>query len=142
MDADLEQLISLIFATTRKIRAQNDSGEKMSINSYLRIGTLIYICENKDPTMKSLADYLNITPPSVTSLVNGLVKSMQIKRIADKKDKRIARLVITPNGKKTLENGLNKKREKLKEILSRLDNLERKNLINILNKLLKYDGKI
>lgn len=135
MTNDLEQWISLIFATSRMIRRETCHGEKMSLGSYLKIGTLIYISEHKDPTMKEIADFLNIKPPSVTSLVNGLVKSGQIERITDKKDKRIVRLAITSNGKKILADGLNKKREKIKSILSNLDSTDRKNLINILTKL-------
>ncbi|MFA5792292.1 MAG: MarR family transcriptional regulator [Candidatus Gracilibacteria bacterium] len=135
MDSDVKQIISLMFTTGRLIKECGEGIANMSPYSHLQLETLRYVSEEKIPAMKKVANYLCITPPSATSLINGLVKSGQLSRTTDEKDRRMVRLSITPKGQKNLDDGLKEIHENMAKIFSHLDTSERKNLIDILSKL-------
>ncbi len=132
------QTIALIFKTSRLVRERLRKEKKHpDLFSVLRLEALRYIEEKKSPLMKEVADYFCITPPSATSLINSLVKSGAIKRVRDKKDRRIVHLVITLKGRKKLKKGFGEINNNMKKILAQLKISEQKNLIKILEKLSK-----
>ena len=138
---NIEQLISMIFTTSRLIRERAKNREKIDPFSFLQLETLRYVAEKGDPSMKNVADYLYITPPSATSLINSLVKTKQLERIHDKDDRRLVRLVITPKGKTALASGFKKITTRMRRLLSNLDAKEKDNLFKILEKLARANQK-
>lgn len=129
-----DYLISLIF-TTRKIIREEMGGGKINPLSILKLKTLEYVEEKKNPTMRDVAGYLAITASSTTPLIDGLVASGQIKRAYDGRDRRIIRLVVTAKGKKNLKSGYRAMSGRLKKVLKKLNESELRNLANILKKL-------
>jgi len=85
--------------------------------------------------MRDIARYFSITPPSTTSLVGGLVLEGQLRRVSDRDDRRMIRLALTIKGKQTLAQSFKLKALRLREVLAKLDALERKNLATVLEKL-------
>lgn len=98
---------------------------------------LRYVINKKNPTMKDIANYLHITPPSVTVIIEFLNKKGLLKRVADKSDQRIIRIIITPKALKIFNTLKNKKLEIFKKILLRLNNKEKEEFIRILTILNK-----
>ncbi len=134
----INHIISLIFKTNRLIRKRLIKRKKhLDPFSILRFEALRYIVEKKNPLMKEVADYFCITPPSVTSLIDSLVKSGVVKRVYDKNDRRAIRLFITSKGKKEFEKGINKINDNMRKVLRQLNLKELKNLMKILEKLSK-----
>ena len=131
----VEQLISMIFAASRLIQERAQHREKINPFSFLKLETLRYVAEKGDPSMKDVADYLCITPPSATSLINSLVKTKQLERMHDAGDRRLVRLVITPKGKTALATGFKKIMTRMRRLLSKLGAKERNDLFKILEKL-------
>lgn len=133
MNEKIEKIISLIFITRRVLHEQlkNQTGKNFS---FLQIATLRQIREKK-PLMKELSDFLAITPPSATSLVNILVKAKLIKRIADADDRRIVRIEITKNGEIQLKKCQERMTKNMQERLEKLTDKEQKDLIKILTKI-------
>lgn len=138
---NIEQLISMIFTTSRMIRDRAKDREKIDPFSYLQLETLRYVAEKGNPSMKDIADYLCITPPSATSLINGLVKTKQLERVFDKDDRRLIRLAVTAKGRGTLEDGFKKITRRMQAVLSKLNEKERSDLIKILEKLSRAYNK-
>ncbi|NCQ16056.1 winged helix-turn-helix transcriptional regulator [Candidatus Falkowbacteria bacterium] len=132
---NIEQLISMIFATSRLIRERVKDREKINPFSFLRLETLRYVTEKDNPSMKDIADYLCVAPPSATSLINSLVEARQIERSYDKNDRRFVRLVVTPKGKTALASGFKKITTKMRRALSNLNAKERSNLFKILENI-------
>jgi len=132
---NIDQLISLIFTTGRVIKENDKDGEKPDPFSFLRLETLHYIEENKNPTMRDVAEHLCITSPSATSLVDGLVESGQLERLPDTHDRRLVRLLITKKGKENAKIGFKKIRDKIKGVLTKLSSKERDDLVKILKKI-------
>ena len=85
--------------------------------------------------MKEVAGFLNITPPSATSLINIMVKNGVLARREGVGDRRIVWLKITPKGEKILKRGYAQIAGKIKETLSCLSEKEQKALIHILEKI-------
>jgi len=131
---NIEQLISMIFAVSRLIRERAKDREKIDPFSFLRLETLRYVAEKDNPSMKDVADYLCVTPPSATSLINSLVEAGQIERIYDKDDRRFVRLAVTPKGKTALASGFKKITTRMRRLLSNLNAKERSDLFKILEK--------
>jgi len=132
---DIGQLVSMIFTTSRLIRERAKDREKIDPFSFLRLETLRYVAEKDNSSMKDVADYLCVTPPSATSLINSLVEAGQLERIYDKDDRRFVRLAVTQKGKTALASGFKKITTRMRKALNNLDAKERSDLITILEKL-------
>ena len=87
--------------------------------------------------MREVADFLHITPPSTTSLVNALVKDSLVKRIIDEHDRRTVKLHITPAGINLLKNRFKMMVAAVEKSVNSLSEREKKNFIVILNKIAK-----
>jgi len=130
---NIDKLVDLVFTMNRltKDGLENEKG----FPSYIQLQALSFILRQKNPTMKDVAKYLNITPPSTTFLINNLIKFNLVKRVYDKNDKRIIRLNISNKGKKELQAGFAKSRKHLHKKLSLLSTKERQDFISILKKV-------
>jgi len=134
----IDYIISLIFKTDRLIhRRLKREKRRLDPFSVLRLEALRYIAEKKNPSMREVADYFCITPPSVTSLINSLVRSKVVKRVYDENDRRAIRLFITSKGREELKKGINRINNNMRKILRQLNTKELKGLIRILEKLSK-----
>lgn len=133
----IDKITTLIFNVSRKMHfnIKNERPEK-DLWSMVRLEALRFVSENKNPTMRELADYLLITPPSTTTLISPLIKDKMLKRVEDKVDRRKTRLLITAKGKKYFLDSHRKLNEFMKKSLLILDEREQENLIIILEKLL------
>ncbi|MDD4989124.1 MAG: MarR family transcriptional regulator [Candidatus Pacebacteria bacterium] len=117
----------LIIAFRRKMEAMHFT--------FSQIETLRFIFEKKNPTMKNIADYLSISAPSATSMIESLANKKLITRKVDSKDRRTVRIVITPKASKlfTLFRGI--KTKMFAEMLKNLNDNDKKQLTAILKKL-------
>jgi DNA-binding MarR family transcriptional regulator len=55
------------------------------------------------PTLGELASLEQVQPPTMTRLVANLAEAGMVRRVADRKDRRSARVTITPAGERTLD---------------------------------------
>jgi len=132
----ISRIASLIF-TVRNLTHENAVQKNNKNVSFLQLITLRFI-ENKKPTMKEVADYLTITAPSATSLINNLAKDELIKREEQKGDRRIVRIVITQKGEKHLKNGTEYLSQKIRKNMEVLTQKERETLAKILGKIANH----
>ena len=132
-----EKLIQFIFLMRRTFQEKSQKNKHFNFFSLLRLSTLSFIQAKKNPTMKEIASWLKITPPSVTSLIDSFVKPGLIKREADKKDRRIIRLKITQKGKKILRESQRENKTRIKKFISKLSPRDQKDLLRILNNFYK-----
>jgi DNA-binding MarR family transcriptional regulator len=130
---DIDEFIDLIFVINRltKEGLENEKGSP----SYIQLQALSFISNQKNPIIKSVAEHLNITPPSATFLINNLIKLELVNRLHNTQDKRMVHLVISKKGKKELAKSFLKSKKHLYKKLSLLSARERKNFILILKKI-------
>lgn len=134
-------LISLIFNANRMIRENMGKHGSIDPFSMARFKVLTLVFEKSSPTMKEIADSLYITSPSATSMINQLVIGKELKRVLDKKDRRIVRLVITPKGKKTLAVLRKEAAGRMNKIIETLDEKEKNQMANILTKIINSHNR-
>lgn len=105
--------------------------------TFSQMEVLRYVMKNNNPTMKDIANYLHITPPSVTAIIEYLMKNGLIKKEIQKSDHRVVHIKITSKAHKIFSSIKSKKLEIIKMILSRLNNNDQKEFIRILTVLNK-----
>lgn len=87
--------------------------------------------------MQEIAKFLSITPPSATALIDGLIESGMITRVADTSDRRMVRLEVSPQGRKILEKTHKDMMMRTSQVLEKLDPKDIDDLIRIMKKLQK-----
>jgi len=132
----IEQIISLFFTTSRLIYKESiKDKDRPGFFSFLQLEILEHIKENKKSSMKKIASFLSITPPSATSLVDKLVKAGVLRRFFDEKDRRMVLLSLTSKGEVVLNREFKKVSAQMQKTLIKLNSKEQKNLIEIFQKL-------
>ena len=97
-----DELMTLAYQIARQMRKQMGgvSDDKLHDKvSVYQLHAMFHIAKHV-ATMSELAEEMNISLPSATSLVDRLVKSGWVERQADPDDRRIIRLAITDEGRK------------------------------------------
>lgn len=136
MSTKIQELTRLV-RNLKKILPQGEGNSKVDPFTCLRVHVLDYILQNKNIGMNELAKFLSITPPSATSIVNKLVRSGVIARVADRHDRRKVLLVVTAKGKTMLKKGKNHIEEHMGKIFSVLNSQELDQLIHLVKKLVE-----
>jgi DNA-binding MarR family transcriptional regulator len=103
---DVAYVVSLFFAVRRIMRTELAKGKELDPSTWPMIETMKFIADHDKPKMKDIADYLSITAPSATSLVNGLVKSGFVTSDTDRYDRRTSRIMLTTKGKIELKKAI------------------------------------
>jgi DNA-binding MarR family transcriptional regulator len=88
-------------------------------------------------TMKHIADYLKITPPSATEIIAEMEKKGLVKRIDNKKDRRVVFIVLSDVAKKLFVSLSKRKEVILKKMISKLNKKDQKSLERIIRILIK-----
>jgi len=101
------------------------------------IEVLHYVIEKVNPTMKDIAEHLKIKPPSVTTIIEKLCKKKLLKKEIGDKDKRVARVSVTPNIWKVINSIKGQRILILKDMFCRLNDKDKSELIRIINILNK-----
>ena len=137
MDKLTGDLVMLIFSQGQMMREKirRQGHEKICSLSFLHIETLRYIRQEQKITMKQLAEFLHIAAPSATNVIGNLVKHGLIKRIRDRRDKRIVMISLTAKGARMMNDRLSKVEKIMKTSIARLTAPEKRNFIKILRKL-------
>ena len=69
-----------------------------------QVRTLHVLADGAELTMNDLATKLQVSPPTVTGLIRGLVEQGYVTRSNDENDWRVVRVVISEEGRKALSN--------------------------------------
>jgi DNA-binding MarR family transcriptional regulator len=134
MTDNIEEIVSLIFSTRRTLHEQKDAKNENAC-SHLQMMTLLFVKE-QSPVMKSIAEFLKISPPSATALVNNLIKAELVERREQASDRRIVKIVIAKKGSEYLLQHKKMATERMREVLSKLSKEEQNQLIKILKKII------
>jgi DNA-binding MarR family transcriptional regulator len=129
MPANNAKIFSLLFDIGRRMR------EGQQRFSMLHFQTLRYIKEQGRPLMQDVARHLCITPPAATLLIEGLAREGLVRRVLDKRDRRVVRVALSKGGKSFLVRGIRQRMKKLERLFAVLTPKERATLIAILKKI-------
>lgn len=135
MQSQIDQVTSLIITLGRRIKEKN----KAKVHRGFRLSpeqaqVLLFIEDQEVAQMKDVAGHFCITAPSATAIVENLVQAGLIKRMNDKKDRRAVVLEMTKKGKTEVVKARTEITARMKQLLSKLDEKDLKNLVIILKK--------
>lgn len=130
-----KDLISAIMNVGRILKEKIHSSKCLSDFSPAEIEVLTFLRKNKNSTMRAVADYLHIKPPSVTSTIDHLAKRRVVKRAYTVEDRREVRLVVTEKGIKLLQAKQEKIHKAIKKIFNPLSKKDKEVLIKIFEKI-------
>ncbi len=126
----------LLFLFRRNIRESiRKEGLKHEL-TFSQVEVLSFVGPNGKETMKSIADYLKITPPSATVIVAELEKKGLVKRQGNKADRRVIFIVPTEISRK-LFTSLSKRKDAIfKKMITKLNEKDKNNLERIIRILI------
>jgi DNA-binding MarR family transcriptional regulator len=127
------EMIKEIFDIARFI-GSNKSESRLTT---IQLRTIMYISENGLVKPTEIAKYFSITPASVTSQIDNLVKEGWLERVYNKDDKRVIEVKLTGRAKKELPLEIEKLNKQCSWVFETLDKEEEKELLEILKKLNK-----
>jgi DNA-binding MarR family transcriptional regulator len=108
---------------------------KLNAERYSVLVTIQYFGGSAKPS--EVARWLQRSPNSISMLADRMVKAGLIKRVRDRKDRRVVNLTISDKGKVALKPATLAGWEFIQEILSPLSYEDRRTLINLL-KMINY----
>lgn len=130
-----KDLICSIFNAGQVLRERAREESNLTDCSFLHMHTLRYVEENGSANMKEIANFLHITPPSATSVIDSLVKRGFIVRVEDESDRRAIRLRITEIGKKLVHDSFKRMTGMIEKHIDRLTESEKESFLSILHKI-------
>jgi len=129
------KIFEVMFKNSRLLRDKINYSSDITQLSMLQVQTLSLLKKQSNAQMGEVADYFHIELPSATSLLNKLVALHLVKREQDLKDRRLVRVMLTPDGENILKKAMDEKLTHLEHTLSYLTQSEQHELLRLLEKL-------
>jgi DNA-binding MarR family transcriptional regulator len=123
LDACAQELMDTAPQIVQAIRVEMRRGRASNI-SIPQFRTLRFIQRNPDSSLSHLAEHLGLTLPSVSKLVDGLVKQKLVTRKESTADRRKLTLVLTQAGAAIVDSARAGARANLAKKLTALSNAE------------------
>lgn len=130
---NLFYVLPIIHKKLLKIEPQ-DVGPSFNL-SRIQIGILAILNDANGLPISEIANKLLIPKPQMTRLINNLVKSGMTERQPNLQDRRVVKIVLTPNGKTTLTQCEEILKNNIRKRLSYLTEKELEELSQVLTKL-------
>jgi MarR family transcriptional regulator for hemolysin len=119
LDTCTQQLMDTAPQIMQAIRMEMRRG-RGSVISVPQFRTLRFIQKNPDSSLSHLAEHLGLTLPSVSKLVDGLVKQKLITRKASTNDRRKLNLLLTQAGTAIVDSARTGARASLEQKIKKL----------------------
>jgi DNA-binding MarR family transcriptional regulator len=123
MDASVDtiahEVLDIVPAIMRTIRKEMRSRRGADL-SVMQFRALLFIQLNPGASLSAVAEYLDLTPPTVSKMVDGLVANDVVIRGDCSEDRRRVMLTLTAQGQNRLEIARGGTQARLAEILSGL----------------------
>lgn len=108
--------------------------------NHLEVLDLVF--KRKKVPMKEIAKWLNITPPSASSIVDSLVKKKLVKRTTDREDRRITVISLDERAFKMFTSFEQKRNLIFENMFNSLGKEDKNNLARILIKIINNQKQI
>jgi DNA-binding MarR family transcriptional regulator len=108
--------------------------------SHAQAGMLYLLSRRQPSSVKQTADFLGVSKSAVSQLAEPLIENGLLIRLADEKDRRIARLSISAKGSKLMKQLARQKMDGLRAAIGSLDKEEINDLRRLLEKAAASQG--
>jgi len=128
---DWDNILQRIMTSYNDISKSINPKGLLKINlTSAQIKLLTFFSDRDAFTMTELSRNLNVTMPTMTAMVDRLVKSTMIKRERDDVDRRVVTVTLTDAGRKVLKKLIRIRRVEMEKILMNLNDEEMENYLN------------
>ena len=103
--------------------------------------TLMRIYEKKTTRVGILSKEMRVQAPTITGVIDRLLRHGYLKRTHDKKDRRVVNVELTNKGKSLVEHLFSEIKERWYRILIHLSQEERENYLRILRRIVEVLAK-
>ncbi|MFA5431562.1 MAG: MarR family transcriptional regulator [Candidatus Paceibacterota bacterium] len=134
MPEDPDEMIFSFFNIYNIFKKRMRGLPKVNVN-VTEIGALHFINRNSQTTMKELSEFLEISPPSTTALIDKMIKAGILERSFNDNDRRNVIISFTVEGTEMFKKAKIEKIKIWKEIFSCLNGKERHDLCSICKKM-------
>lgn len=101
-----------------------------------QLAIMLAVAEQKTTQATKLSREMKVSAPSITGIVDRLVRTNYIKRMPDKKDRRVVNLMLTEKGKKEINALRDRMSNRWKTILLELGPQDRELYLSLMKKIL------
>ncbi len=133
--AQTRNIVDLSFELSRLMRSAMSQSDPKHASTNLRLQGLTLIRETPHITMKDLSQKLGISASTATVFIDRMVELGWVVRKADKKNRKLVCLSVTPHGKRCLTKNLKERRAILRDSIAQIPLKDQKSLHRILLKL-------
>ena len=103
-----------------------------------QLWVLEYLSRHGSSPMNGLAQFLKISKPAATGLVDRLIAQGLVRREEDKHDRRVVRVRITAKGRRIISNIWKQKRNTLVKVFGQISPSDRTQYITILERVVTH----
>ena len=121
------------------IRYEHDSLRRGTITP-VQFWALDYLSHKGALPMGDFANYLGITKPSATALINRLIVQRLVVRQHDVKDRRIVRIILTAQGRKLAVSIKQQRYNALRSIFGKIAPRDRSEYLRIIKEVVRVLG--
>jgi len=127
-------LLEVVPAVMRAVRGQmrSHSAPDLSVVQFRSLG---FLSRRPGASLSDLTEHIGLSPPSMSKLVQGMVKRGYLRRQVDASDRRKNALAATDKGQKILDAARRATRAYLAELLGELSNKESDDIIRAMELL-------
>ena len=123
LDACAHELMDTAPQIVQTIRVEMRRARDLNI-SIPQFRTLRFVQRNPDSSLSNLAEHLGLTLPSVSKLVDGLVKQKLVTRKTSTTDRRQLTLMLTSSGTSIVDSAIASARSNLAKKMEHISNDE------------------
>lgn len=105
--------------------------------SQTQIFTIMTLDEKAPCSLSELTEKLKVTAPTVTGIIGRLERQKYVKRVHDKKDRRVVKVDLTAKGRRIAKKLRTTVKKKWEMLLSKVSKRDRENYVKILRKIYK-----
>lgn len=134
---EVKRIAESISQMQRKMRVRLSNELSQGEITIPQYHILDYLHEKGEATMREVANYLFVTPPAVTGLVDKLVKMNFVEREFSPVDRRIINISLTTKGKTVISKIKNQFNELFLAIFKKISPEERKSFLEVAEKMEK-----
>jgi len=85
--------------------------------------------------LKELGERMLVQPPSMTNVIEGLVRAGYVRKQASSRDRRAKEVSLTPAGRRLVERVLRRHPDRVRSVVGSLDEQETRSLLRLVEKL-------
>lgn len=127
------EMISHLMGTLEAEAFEQDGFSELSMRQLLYLET---IARMDRPAFSELAEKLEVTRPSVTTLVQKLIRMGYVKKVQSEEDRRVYHIVLTPKGEQFNQMHTNVHRLIAQKLTENLNAAEAQQLSALLQKII------